>query len=232
MDEFNIDDIDFRPINKGLGFHHAEKEKITQIKKNASAPIVSNIQGQRAEVVSSPIPTSMGSGNLHSGPISPELQAFYGQRPVTQTNKLKQKEKVVIAETKHAVLAPISKVFASWVVDFACIAALMGLLTFSFIFTVNISFTEFLAQMKVSDMAIFGVLLSILYVSYFSILDLAQTPGKILLRLKVESVDSSLTFKATLIRATVSMISTLLIGLPALLDFSGKLSDTKVVVND
>ncbi|EQC42900.1 hypothetical protein M899_0088, partial [Bacteriovorax sp. BSW11_IV] len=71
MDEFNIDDIDFRPINKGLGFHHAEKEKITQVKKNSSAPIVSNIQAQRTEIVSSPLPTSMGSGNLHTGPISP-----------------------------------------------------------------------------------------------------------------------------------------------------------------
>ncbi|EQC44851.1 RDD family protein [Bacteriovorax sp. BSW11_IV] len=145
---------------------------------------------------------------------------------------MKQKEKVVITETKKTVLAPISKVFASWVVDFACIAALMGLLTFSFIFTVNISFAEFMTQMKVSDMAIFGVLFSILYVSYFSILDLAQTPGKILLGVKVDSADRSLTFKATLIRAIVSMISTLLIGLPALLDFSGKLSDTRVILND
>lgn len=225
MDEFNIDELDFKPINKGLGFHHAEKEKIGQAKKALSAPIISNIQATRDSS------THLNQGNLHTGPISPELQAFYGQKPVHVIEK-KNKERVLVEPAKKITLASTAQLMGSWLVDFLAISLIMGLLTFAFSFTVGISFVEIIDQVKIIDGVVFSLLFSIMYLSYFSILDLAQTPGKILFKLKLEGIDKSLSFKASFIRATVSLISILLLGLPSLLDFSGKLSETRVVLND
>lgn len=228
MDEFNIDELDFKPINKGLGFHHAEKEKIGQIKKGASAPIVSNIQATRQSTVTS---GHSSHNNLHTGPISPELQAFYGQKPL-HTFEKKNKEKVLITPVKKVFLASTAQLFGAWVVDFLAITSMMILLAFSFALTVNVSVTELVSQMKLIDAVVFFILFSIMYLSYFSILDLAQSPGKILLKLKLEGIDKGLTFKASLTRAAVSLVSVMLLGLPSLLDFSGKLSETRVVINE
>ena len=71
---------------------------------------------------------------------------------------------------------------------------------------------------------------SIYYLLYFTILDLSASPGKTILGLRLIKTDNtSVSVKHTFTRALISLFSSIALFLPMLLDFQGRLSDTKVV---
>ena len=65
---------------------------------------------------------------------------------------------------------------------------------------------------------------------YFSILDLSNSPGKTILGIRlVKSDDTQVSAKQTFTRALITLLSGVALFLPTLLDFQGRLSETKVV---
>jgi hypothetical protein len=71
---------------------------------------------------------------------------------------------------------------------------------------------------------------SIFYLSYFSILDLQSTPGKSLLNLHLlRENNKEVSLRDSFFRSVITLLSFVTLGLPCLIDFQGKLTDTKVV---
>ncbi|MDD0854647.1 RDD family protein [Halobacteriovorax sp. GB3] len=238
---FDFDEFNFKPINKGLGFHHGEKDKLTHIKKSVQ-PV-----RQGGSVSSAQMPSTKPASSQHANiSVSQEasskmmgmpsdLQAFYGGSANVQNNRQEIKatsNKLKVEVEKKYQEASLALTFSSWLIDITLILAMFSAFVFGFTQVVGINALEFLKVIEFEMMAIFGAFFCLVYLSYFSILDLTSSPGKSLLNLRLIGNEEKLSFKSTTIRSIISLLSILLIGLPALIDFSGKLSDTKVVEND
>ena len=81
------------------------------------------------------------------------------------------------------------------------------------------------------DLIVFtSSIFSIYYLLYFTILDLSTSPGKTIMGIRLLRTDNkNVAVKNTFIRALISLVSSVALFLPMLLDFQGRLSDTKVV---
>lgn len=230
--EFNLDDFDFKPLNEGLGFHHEER-------KNGILP-QSNKRNQHMSVSrdasSASRTTNLGVSNegiTRNGLESMNsLSAFYSEsQTIEEAPKLKvtdfpkKQKKIVVADSLSQLTA--------WLIDVAAVTAISAGLLALFVVVSGLTFTQFYEVIGPNDLAIFGsVSFSIFYLSYFSILDLQATPGKSLMNVKLVREDSkAVLLKDSFLRAFITLISFVTLGLPCLIDFQGKLTDTKIAKN-
>lgn len=224
--EFNLDDFDFKPLNEGLGFHQEER-------KNGILPTnnnkVNNISVTRGTVapktkalgVSNPKVADKGLQSMNA------LSAFYDE---TQKEEVAQSpiEEVVVKELK---LASSASQFFAWIIDLVLVAAISASLLGLFVLVSGLNVTQFYQVIGPNDLIYFSAAsFSIFYLSYFSILDLQATPGKSLMKVKLIREDNSdISLKDSFLRSFITLISFVTLGLPCLIDFQGKLTDTKVV---
>ncbi len=215
--ELDIESFNFRPVTKGLGFHNEQKKDVVKTK------VLVKEQGD----ISHPLK------NVASlGPISTpqEKQIFISETvfgDVSCSYEKNDREQVVY---KRKIVAP-SFQFTAWVVDMIIIlTAYVGTFVLFSKFS-GVSGLEIKSLLYSSEnIIIFVTLFSLYYISYFSVLDLAGTIGKSLLGVSVVACNNkNATLKQTTIRALISFISFMALGLPMILDFQGKLSDTKLV---
>lgn len=225
FEELSFDEFDFKPINRGLGFHHNEKKN--SFKKEANSTTRTHIGKMTAvEKV-----TNLGiSQDLPEVANRSSLSAFYGEESphkATQQPKVDTTlPKVVMRKSE----ASVFMCFVAWLVDIILISFFAILTIGLFSFSSGIEFSQLLKLItfleKVSFVAmVFGTY----YVLYFSILDLTSSPGKALLGLSIEKSDQSeLRFKDTLVRAIVSFFSLIFLGTPHVFQATSKLSQTRV----
>ncbi|PIK14431.1 MAG: hypothetical protein CES88_08800 [Halobacteriovorax sp. JY17] len=230
--EFNFDDFDFKPLNEGLGFHHEER-------KNGILP-QSNKRNQHISVSrdtsSASRTTNLGVSNegiTRNGLESMNsLSAFYSESQVVEEAPKLKASDFATKKKKVKSAAPILQ-FSAWLIDVVIVAAISAGLMSLFVLVSGLSFSKFYEIIGANDLAIFGsVSFSIFYLSYFSILDLQATPGKALLKLKLAREDGKSTLlKDSFLRAFITILSFVTLGLPCLIDFQGKLTDTKIIEN-
>ncbi len=203
--DFDIDSFDFKPVTKGLGFHQ-DKIKESSTRKFKRTQTIA--QKER---------------------IKYEERSITINSPVVEINKPIIKEELApkrIAKVKNA---RMGLQFTSFVFDFVLICSIQLGLNFAFLKLVQLdSFSKFL-EFTWKEQSLF---FSFLFLFYFTILELASTPGKRIFDLKLDTtVGKKLTIDQTLIRSVVTLLSFLTAGMPLLFDFQGKLSDTRVIEN-
>ncbi|MCO4792943.1 MAG: RDD family protein [Bacteriovoracaceae bacterium] len=222
--DFDDNDFDFKPITKGLGFHKDKKEeKRTRVKPKKSPSVINNFTNSEA-------PTAPQAQNT-------ELEAFYSNsqpamrsdfdqiksKPISKQRKAKKKIKLQEA--------PAFNQFCAFAIDFIMISMATGL-TLGLLIAIS-GFEYSLLVKSLGELEVTKYVLSlfmIFYMSYFTILDIAGTVGKSAMGIKLVSSDGQkLKMKHTFVRAFVSLLSFVALGLPNLVDFQGKLSDTKLV---
>jgi uncharacterized RDD family membrane protein YckC len=239
LDEFQINEDTFKPMTKGLGFHQDTKRpsfkpapKEVKAFGSTKTPVNPSLNS---------IPTSMTQvkSTAQANHLPTGLEAFYGAKPVTPEapNNLfersikeeTKKEKVVVSSTMET--APQTAQFLAWVIDVLVIASFVVLTGALLIFASGIEFNMYSRLISNKDLMIFtAAIFSIYYVLYFTILDLSSSPGKTIFGLRLVKVDGNeVTVKHTFGRAIISLVSGVALFLPMLLDFQGRLSDTKVV---
>ncbi|PIP91546.1 MAG: hypothetical protein COW79_01830 [Bdellovibrionales bacterium CG22_combo_CG10-13_8_21_14_all_38_13] len=75
-----------------------------------------------------------------------------------------------------------------------------------------------------------AILWSFAYISYFTILETKQTPGKSIMRIAVVDMnDRQLSLAKSLERTVFRSLSWLALGFPLLMNFHGRLSGSKVI---
>lgn len=236
LDEFQISEDSFKPMTKGLGFHQetrrpAFKPAPKEVKTFApsKAPMTSSLHSMPS--VNQP---KMPVGNhLPSG-----LEAFYGANPVAPTTEApnlfdqsakKEEQKIHKGSTKKT--ASQTAQFMAWIVDILVIASFVALTGALLVFASGIEFHLYSRLISNQDLLLFGsAIFAIYYLLYFTILDLSATPGKTIFAIRLVKADGGeVSVKHTFTRALISLLSGVALFLPMLLDFQGRLSDTKVV---
>lgn len=237
LDEFQITEDTFKPMTKGLGFHHDVKRPSFKPAPKEVKPFAPSKSPMTSSLSSMPslnqtAKTPVGS-HLPSG-----LEAFYGAKPQAETNLSQnlfeqpvKKEEVKTAPVSTKKTAAQSSQFLAWIVDVLVIASFVALTGALLVFASGIELHMYSRLISNQDLATFGAaIFSIYYLLYFTILDLSATPGKTIFGIRlVKSDGSEVSVKHTFARALISLVSGVALFLPMLLDFQGRLSDTKVV---
>ena len=240
LDEFEISEDTFKPMTKGLGFHQDTKRpsfkpspKEVKPFGSPTTPLGKSLNSIAASTIGQTNTAKPVMGNqLPSG-----LEAFYGktkEQPSTDTNLFEQK--ITKAEAKASASSnlkttPQMSQFLAWVVDVLVIASFVTLTGALLVFASGIDYRMYSRLISPQDLAAFtAAIFSIYYLLYFTILDLSATPGKTIFGIRLVKADNgSVSVKHTFGRALISLFSGIALFLPMLLDFQGRLSDTKVV---
>ena len=232
LDEFMISEESFKPMTKGLGFHQDTKRPSfkpapKEVKAFGSQATPKQSLSPLAPI--SPSAQTMASNHMPSG-----LEAFYGQSGTTQKaleSDLEIKSEVKTPVVQKYMAAPMFSQFSAWIVDILVIASFVAITGALLVLASGIELKMYSRLISMQDLSIFSAaIFSIYYLLYFTILDLSSSPGKTLFGLRVIKVDGKgLSVRHTFFRAFISLVSAVALFLPMVLDFQGRLSDTKVV---
>ncbi len=239
LDEFIIEEDNFKPMTKGLGFHNEQKRSsFKQTPKEIKTFGSAKTQPRASTMLNS---LSLKNSSTIAQHVPTGLEAFYGTQGTSTSTSSSARAKrdestenlfsTKDTETTEFLAAPAILQFLAWTIDLLVIASLLSVTGGLLVAASGIEYHAFLKLISGFDLASFGVaLFSIYYLLYFTILDLTASPGKTILGLKIVKSDlTPVTVKNTFVRALISLLSSVALFLPMLLDFQGRLSDSKVV---
>lgn len=226
LDDFNISEDSFKPMTKGLGFHQEQKRSSFKPAPKEVKPFGS----------SRPLMTKSSANSTQHIPTG--LEAFYNTKATAtvqvETNVFEKKIENVETKTEtqkkyKAVGLPTQ--FFAWGIDVLVIASFVAVTGALLVLASGIQYQMFAKLISNQDLIAFGAaIFSIYYLLYFTILDLTASPGKTIFGIRLLKTDNTqVSVKNTFTRAIVSLCSSVTLFLPMLLDFQGRLSDTKVV---
>lgn len=220
-----FDDLDFKPITKGLGFHHSIKEKsdlglsLNSKKKELEIDLLNRAERLRE---------SQGHKIAHS--LMGELAPFYESEVKGQIELSLDGS----ASDTHSqtYVASFSQRLGAWVLDLmilltVTIVTLSGIVIFSDLPLDIVNSFMISDDISVSALAFFGMF----YLFYFSFFDKTaySTPGKRICGIKVISLKKSINLSQSFFRSLITLGSILTLGLTALLGLQDRLTDTSVV---
>ncbi|MGZ3787450.1 MAG: RDD family protein [Bacteriovorax sp.] len=233
LDEFNISEDSFKPMTKGLGFHQEQRRPSFKPAPKEVKPFGSAKTAPKAASVLGPL--SAQTSTTAAAHVPSGLEAFYGAKgnpgmPNMLEKRVEQIEEKI--ETK-IVYKPVSSMtqFFAWIIDVLVVASFVAVTGALLVFASGIQYQMFAKLISNQDLIAFtSAIFSIYYLLYFTILDLSASPGKTIMGIRLMRTDNSeVTVKNTFTRALISLLSSVALFLPMLLDFQGRLSDTKVV---
>lgn len=223
-----LDEVNFRPVTSGLGFHHEEVQKkrtIHTLKKRSSpltkpnTPIKARSTARSS--VLNPASTTVSKDSLSS------IYGNMSRAKITVTAKETPKENI---ETQIVEASSVKKIMA-WGLDFLLINFLVSATFSLFALSSGFPLKTILGMFSLKELGIFyGIIYSLYYLAYFSILDSNQTLGKAMMKIKMVSTDDKRSdIQSSFFRAFITLLGHGLLFFPMVLDFQGKLSDTKVI---
>lgn len=229
LDEFMISEESFKPMTKGLGFHHDQKRPAFKATPKETTKVFGQVTAKQIAAPLSATTTKTATAHVPSG-----LEAFYGATPTPVKTEIEipgeTQREIKAVKSNYSAASMITQFFA-WIIDVLVIASFVAITGVLLVLASGIELQMYSKLISMQDLAAFtAAIFSIYYLLYFTILDLSGTPGKTIFGLKMIKADNqNLSVKNTFTRALVSLLSGIALFLPMLLDFQGRLSDTKVV---
>ncbi len=235
FDDFNLSEDSFKPMTKGLGFHQEQKRSAfksapKEVKPFGAAPRAQN----KASAILNTLTTKVNvTQHIPTG-----LEAFYGATGTSQLNieNTSSELKIQIGEEKleslkSAKIAGMGIQFFAFMIDAFVILSFVAVTGALLVLASGIELKVLMRLISLQDIAAFAAaIFSIYYLLYFTILDLSASPGKTIFGLRLLKLDNkNVSVKNTFTRALVSLLSSVALFMPLILDFQGRLSDTKVV---
>lgn len=224
----NFDDFDFKPLTKGLGFHHSlqEKNKIKTNLKLQAESLQRDIDERAKRLLGSASQESVST--THMGDLSP----FYTDSSVN-VDEIPTLNDIAHTKTEFRYYdAPMAVRLKAWLVDTLVIFSMCAISTGS-LFVVSDMPLDALAKVMVStDILVSLVAIYMLfYMFYFTTLDRTNysTVGKNLFNLKVVAHNSEISLKETSLKALLSLVSVLSMGMLTMLSLTDQVSKTRVV---
>lgn len=210
-----LDELQFKAIGEGLGFHQQEEKPRW---KNPAT---------RQSVPSSQHSTAPRSNTINAGLSREQLGAIY-QTPSTQV----QKPAAATAKVKTTVKsAGLPERFTAQLADTVIVTAGVAAMLTAMLWSAGVPMAQVKTLVTSMDVApVIAILWLFAYVAYFTILETRQTPGKILMRLRVTDMQGEgLSLSRSLERTVFRTLSWLALGFPLLMNFHGRLSRTQVI---
>lgn len=237
------EEINFFPLSEGLGFNQKEEVK-TQATLEAKKSKTNSFVNQNLS-----IKKELDNNRIDRADLSP----FYSETKITKethplfTNislgnldsykseiKEKQVEPTLTLEEKVYYSEPTTqdKVLAM-AIDLVFICSLLSITVYATLSLLGYYNPINWNWLKTSETLTYLMpFFVIYYLLYFTLMEREgnSTLGKQILNLKVISTNNNpVDFNHSFLRALITLSSSLAFGLPLVLDFQGKLSDTKVV---
>lgn len=225
-----LDELNFRPVNKGLGFHQERKAQNNsysqKIKRPLATPIAS-LEKRSDSFTRSHIDQTITLSNAESQlvyknniKVIPEPQI-----PEVSGDSSNDKKKLEIEEASYAARG------VAYLLDLSILVVCYFLFSILIMMNLELNFNRIVDGLGPSDFIISNVVLfSLMYLFYFSVLDINKTLGKNLLGIHLQkSSHDRVDLKASFLRALTTLLSLPLLGLPSMLDFQNKISETIVV---
>lgn len=202
LDEIDLDEITFKPITQGLGFH-PEKKEIPIIRSKMSTP-------------RTPQPFST---------------TFVPAPTMTSTlSTPKPKMAIPKIEVKALEAAPLSLRLTAFSVDMLIV--LLGTAVTLFILGLGsgLSIEILISILAPQEIILFTIgVFSIYFLFYFSLLDLSSTIGKSMMGLEVKTIEGKrLSIQNSFFRSFLTLLSLPLLGAPTMAEVQEKLSGTKI----
>lgn len=212
FDEF--DDFKFKPVTKGLGFHH-EKKEVKNYKRQTPLETAQVREQTRFQE-----PLGMGKA---------DLSAFYQTPPATVDipTSLKQNATDALPE-----MAPLAMRFFAFLIDEVAVLFLTFVTLAGFALLLGEGREKILHQMPLLMTIPVSVAFYLLYfVTYFTVLDPQATIGKSVMHLKLVSTDGldKVTFASSLTRSLICSLSPIVFFIPVFMGVQDKVSSTLVV---
>ena len=236
----DLDQISFKPLSSGLGFHSRQNDDVVISKKSPKLPL-------GTKPLSKNLSISQENSVNHSVAVS-SLEQFYSKTSLSSTEnnykdklvqskfhttKMTEKVKQSKASTKNVVLDERlwAEQFLAWAIDMIAVVLLLSLVFYTAPKMAGIDSHILLNLLKQEDLLFFLLaFVSVFYFLYFSILDLYQTPGKLICSIKIVTLGNErASFFSIFFRNVLNVLSVLLLGIPLLLGVVDKISKTKVV---
>lgn len=207
FEDFEIEDIPFKAINEGLGFHHSTKNTSNELhihKKVYEKAI------QKNEDIAQSVPS--------------ELTAFYN----TAGSTPKVNREISITEIRERE-ASLVKRFAAFLIDILVTTLFCSVLLSLMFISTNMTITQFATEITLFPISLFPMTLFILLHNICAIsFGFSQTIGQRLLSIKNKFTDEN-TVLDICKRTQFELISIMILGIPYLLKLDQKLFSNKVV---
>jgi uncharacterized RDD family membrane protein YckC len=218
FDDFDIESFELKPVNRGLGFHKPEERMRHKVIKKVEKTFPS------AKFTQAPLPRTLLTQN--EAMMSPPE----AERPLFLKDELKvdlKEEKIDMLERASGVSRAVA-----FLVDLLIIITMMIGVGVVLMFALERPFSIHELQQLASHLGfIVGCIgsFAVLYLIYFGVMDMHSSLGKDLMGLTVRDVSqNNLAFTQTVSRTFISLISFIALGLPLILDFHSRLTDSCV----
>lgn len=226
-----FEDFDFKPITKGLGFHHSLQES-SQVKTDLSAQSESlkrDLEMRSEKVLSDSI-----NLNKTKAPNMGELAPFYedSEKPFNKAPKLSDKlgDQIEVrfhnASTSYRAMAFMIDVIVVSSMFILCLGSILLFAEFPF---------SYLDKMMISNdiLVSFIALYLMFYTFYFTFLDKTEHSsfGKKMMGIKVvTSLESkNISLLNSFYRTLLSFVSIISLGIFSLLSLDSSMTNTRVV---
>lgn len=233
FDKLFDEDMPFKPLSEGLGFHHEKKEetKLSTIKArqvDVEKSLNLKIHSQKP---TTPIVKKYNINNDQpvERPNMGDLAAFY--EPKVEAKIQVEIEEGLSFESQTE--ASLINRFLAYLLDLSILTTVLAITFLSILISSGISLIVVRENLSIEFISTTILPIGMLfYVFYFSFFDKTNfsSPGKKMLNLQVVSYEGeSPSMTQTFSRSIVTLFSVLSAGLLSLLDFHGKLTETKVI---
>lgn len=207
FEDIEIEDIPFKAINEGLGFHHNAKNNVNEmhIHKKVYEKAINKVEE-----------------NTRSIPA--ELNAFYNAKTITP----KVNREISLAEAREREAGLLIRL-SSFVVDILITILFCSSLLMLMFVSTNLSLKQFLLEISSYPVVFFPIVLMVLLYNVYAIaFGFTQTIGQRIFSLKNKYNDNSSVLDICK-RTQLELISILVLGIPYLFKFDAKLFQNKVV---
>lgn len=165
-----------------------------------------------------------------------ELAAFYSEK-TTISNEIQTLSKPTLKRAKKEKVlknknAPAFIQLSAFIIDLVLVVMATGVTTGLLVVISGLDYNLLVSALGEIEIAKFLISLFVIYyLSYFTIIDMAGSVGKSVMGIRlIQSEGKPLKVKNTFARAAFSLVGFIALGFPNIMDFQGKLSDTKLVL--
>lgn len=225
------DNFEFKPITKGLGFHHSIKEKkeVTTSLKHQQAQLKDDLH-QRNKALNKTI----NRPNISDmGELAPFYQEQKNQEVTLNITQNAQSINTSLEDEDQSIAVSMFTRFGAWIVDMIIVTIIFSVSFISMMILTEIPLEIVRKLIMTADLFVTIIpIFAIFYIFYFSFFDKTtfSTPGKKLAGLKVVNAkNKNISMIQALMRSLITLISFLTFALLVILDAQSKITDTKVV---
>ncbi|EQC43490.1 RDD family protein [Bacteriovorax sp. Seq25_V] len=208
LDAFDIEDIPFKPINEGLGFHHngqAQKNELHIHKKVYDQVIQKPAVEERA--------------------IPSELKAFYSQ---TTTASPKVNKEIKIFEKVEKDATKVSRLMA-FITDVIIVLMLVSVIFSLMFISTTMTISDFVSQLMLTSNIVFPIVLFVLIYNIYSLaMGFSQTVGQKIFKTKTK-YNREMNIGFIVKRSMLELVSIPMIGIPYLMQMDAELLKNKVI---